>query len=460
MMRLSFSVPLLLAVALSSAAEPLPTADGYQGIWYMNQPSKDVYRFKYSGGMATYPQQHIPIAIYSKEANKTFFCYGGANAEGELLHMVAYFDHATQTVPKPRILLNKKTEDAHDNPTMAIDDGGHLWIFSNSHGTSRPSFIHRSLRPYSIDQFELVRETNFSYGQPWFVPGKGFLFLHTLYAKGRGLFFASSQDGRTWNEPSSLAHVAQGHYQISNHRDDRVATAFNYHPAEGGLNARTNLYYLETSDLGKTWATASGQKVSVPISSATSECLVHDYEKEGLLVYLKDIGFDAVGRPVILFLTSEGFASGPENDPRTWRTAQCTGEAWRIRDVTTSDHNYDYGPLYMEADGSWRVIAPTDPGPQPYSTGGAVVMWVSENEGETWERVQSLTPNSQFNHTYVRRPVNAHPHFYALWADGHALEQTESSLYFTDQAGSAVWVLPKIMDSDCMKCSQAFSVSD
>ena len=38
--------------------------DGYRGIWYMNQPVKSEYRYKYSGGFGTYPQQHVPIAIY------------------------------------------------------------------------------------------------------------------------------------------------------------------------------------------------------------------------------------------------------------------------------------------------------------------------------------------------------------------------------------------------------------
>ena len=51
--------------------------DGYRGLWYANQPTGDYYRYKYSGGFATYPQQHTPIAVYSREADKTFFCYGG-----------------------------------------------------------------------------------------------------------------------------------------------------------------------------------------------------------------------------------------------------------------------------------------------------------------------------------------------------------------------------------------------
>ena len=106
--------------------------DGYRGIWYMNQPSKDEYRYKYSGGFATYPQQHAPIAIYRKEVNKTFFCYGGTTARSkrdkqQLLHIVSFFDHATGEVPRPTILLNKHADDAHDNPTLSIDPRRSPW---------------------------------------------------------------------------------------------------------------------------------------------------------------------------------------------------------------------------------------------------------------------------------------------------------------------------------------------
>jgi hypothetical protein len=158
-------------------SQALPKDDGYRGIWYFNQPSNDQFKYKYSGGFATYPQQHAPIAIFSKEANKTFFCYGGTvKGKQELLHMVSYFDHATGEVPRPVILLNKKTEDAHDNPTISIDSAGHVWIFSSSHGTARPSFIHRSRKPSSIAEFDLIQTTNFSYTQPWYFAGQGFLF--------------------------------------------------------------------------------------------------------------------------------------------------------------------------------------------------------------------------------------------------------------------------------------------
>ena len=98
----------------------------------------------------------------------------------------------------------------------------------------------------------------------------------------------------------------------------------------------------------------------------------------------------------------------------------------------TSDHNYDYGSLYLEVDGTWRLIAPTEPGPQPYCTGGEMVMWTSGDEGLSWQKSKQLTQDSKFNHTFARQPLHAHDDFYALWADGDAHQPSESSLYFTD----------------------------
>jgi hypothetical protein len=450
-----------LLAATSRAAAPLPTDDGYRGIWYFNQPTDDEYRYKYSGGFATYPQQHAPIAVYCPQVDKTFFVYGGTSARAagdkqQLLHMIAYFDHKTGLVPRPRILLDKQTDDAHDNPTLQIDDAGHVWVFSPSHGISRPSYIHKSVKPWSIEEFEQVAVTNFSYPQPWHVSGRGFLFLHTRYGGGKSLgvsaarclFTMASSDGRGWSQPQLLAGIEMGDYQISWRSGGRVATAFDFHPPPLGLNARANVYYLETADLGKTWRTAAGQEVVAPLTTTANPALALDSRSEGLLVYLKDLNFDAQGRPVILLLTSKGFEPGPENGPRQWQTHRWSGSRWIRRDFTTSGNNYDHGSLAIEPDGTWRIIAPTEAGPQPYNPGGEMVLWTSRDEGTTWTKVKQLTRGSTRNHTYARRPLHAHPDFYALWADGHGRQPSESFLYFTDQRGDRVWRLPAKMDSE------------
>lgn len=58
-----------------------------------------------------------------------------------------------------------------------------------------------------------------------------------------------------------------------------------------------------------------------------------------------------------------------------------------------------------------------------------------------------MTAGSRFNHTYVRRPLDAHPDFYAFWADGDAFGESESRLYFANRRGE-VFRLPAVMKSD------------
>lgn len=426
---------------------PVRQAGGYRGIWYFNQPSNDEYVYKYSGGLGTYCAKHFPFAIYAPAVDKTFFCYGGtAEDKRELLHMVSYYDHAAGVVPRPTLLLNKHTDDAHDNPVIQMDDTGHIWIFSSSHGAARPSYISRSVKPYDVAEFEHVSTTNFSYPQPHYIPGRGFLFLHTRYAEGRNNYVMTSPDGRAWSEGVKLAKIHQGHYQVSGQCGDKVGMAFNYHPDGKGLNWRTNLYYMETADFAASWRSAGGAPLEVPLTTVDNPALVHDYQAEGLNVYMKDCTFDAGGRPVILYVTSKGYQSGPENGPRTWTTARWDGAQWHIHGSITSDNNYDTGMLNIEPGGAWRLFAPTETGPQPYNPGGEMALWLSTDQGVTWRKERQLTQDSPYNHTYARRVLNAHPEFYAFWADGHGRKPSESRLYFCDQTGENVWRLPQTMD--------------
>ncbi len=444
---------------------PRRTDVGYRGIWYMNQPSHDEYVYKYSGGLGTYCAKHKPFAVYCDKVKKTFFCYGGTakDSNRKLFHMVSYYDHNTGMVPRPTILLDKKTADAHDNPVISVDDKGFIWIFSTSHGTSRPSYIHRTSKPYDITEFELVNATkmengkevpitNFSYMQAWHVSGKGFICFFTRYGypAARTICFMTSPDGAKWSQWSRLAAIAQGHYQVSASDGKKAGAAFNFHPEEKGLNWRTNLYYIETTDFGKSWQTVDGKILTLPLIDVKNPALIHDYEAEGLNVYMKDIRFDKKGLPVILFVTSKGYEAGPENDPRTWTTAHWTGRKWDVKPAFVSDNNYDMGSLYIEDDGIWRIIGPTETGPQPYNPGGEMAMWISKNQGKTWEKVKQLTKDSERNHTYARRPVNAHPEFYAIWADGHGRKPSESVLYFCDKEGK-VRILPREMKEDFVR---------
>lgn len=434
-------------------------ADGYRGIWYMNQPSGDEYVYKYSGGLGTYCAKHRPFAIHCPSVNKTFFCYGGATKEDnrKLLHMVSSFDHETKTVPRPTILLDKQTSDAHDNPVISVDRNGHIWIFSTSHGRSRPSYIHRSVRPYDVDEFERVPATrldgdtpkpidNFSYLQAWQSADHGFQVFFTRYGypAQRTICFMRSDDGVAWSEWQRIAAIEEGHYQISGIGESKIGTFFNFHPKGKGFNWRTNLYYVESTDGGMSWQSVDKKPISLPLTAKSNSALIRDYQSEGLNVYLKDLQFDENDHPILLFITSKGYQSGPKNDPRTWTIARWTGQEWIFRPITASDNNYDFGELSIFAPNDWRVIGPTETGPQPYNPGGEVAMWKSQDQGATWIRQKQLTSGSEKNHTYVRRALSAHPDFVAIWADGHGRKPSDSQLFFSDIQGN-VYRLPSSM---------------
>src|SRR5262249_19199437 len=102
----------------------------------------------------------------------------------------------------------------------------------------------------------------------------------------------------------------------------------------------------------------------------------------------------------------------------------------------------------LQSDGTWRVIAPTEPGPQAYGTGGEMVLWTSKDQGATWRKVKQLTSASKRNHGHAPKPVDAHPDFHPLWADRDACARSESSLYFTNREGDRVWRLPVRMKED------------
>ena len=421
--------------------------DGYRGIWF-TLGQMYPYGDKYSGGLGTYTAKHKPLAIYAPAVQKTFFVYGGTTGADDrhLLCMIGSFDHRDSTVSRPTVVYDKQgVDDPHDNPSLLIDAKGYLWVFVSGRNTRRPGFKFKSTEPYRTEAFTQITQEEMTYPQPWFVPERGFFHFFTKYTGVRELYYETSPDGRTWTEDQKLAGIKgaretkSGHYQVSGHHGDTLATFFSRHP-NGDVDRRTNLYYLQTTDFGKTWTTADGTPVAVPVTEVASPSRVIDYESDKRNVYLKDMNFDQKGHPVALYLTSGGHEPGPDNDPREWCVTFFDGTAWKTTVITTSDHNYDMGSLRIDGT-RWTVMAPTIDGPQRYGGGGEVTQWESQDHGETWTKIRQVTANSERNHNYVRRVVNGRAPFLYYWADGNPDTLSASHLYVGDSIGN-YWALP------------------
>lgn len=451
--------PLCALVLSFSFAQDLRNIqiDGYRGIWFeLNQ--KYPYGDKYSGGLGTYTAKHRPIAIYAREVNKTFFVYGGTTGETYryLLCMIGVFDHATGMVSKPVVVYDKMgVDDPHDDPSLLIDDDGYLWVFVSGRSTRRPGIKLRSKKPYDISSFDIVSEETFTYPQIW-LGDKGFIHFFTKYTGVRELYFETSKDGYTWTEDKKLVGIPSakgeraGHYQASDIYDGGkiIGTFFNRH-IDGHPDTRTDLYYMQSRNQGKSWENIKGEKVKTPVEIIDSPIRVIDYNSQGKNVYMKDMDYDKEGNPYCLYLISNGHEPGPSNIPYEWKITYYKAGEWITHTITTSDHNYDMGSLYLDDD-TWKVVAPTDSLPQTWGVGGEVVIWESTDKGKTWIRSMEVTKESLRNHAYVRRPLNYKSPFCYYWADGHPHEMSRSELYFGDFEGN-YWKLPYKMEADFEK---------
>ena len=458
---LSIAVALLFSVFSGHAQESMNNrkADGYRGIWFTLGQVKSEYGDKYSGGLGTYTVKHIPMAVYSPEAEKTFFVYGGTPSEDQkyLLCMAGCYDHRTGMLQRPTVVHDKGVIgvlDPHDNPTIQIDKDGYVWVFVAGRGNTRPGIRYRSSRPFDVTSFEYVNESIMAYPQVFYDAQKGFFLFFTRYDGKRRTFFQTSEDGVSWTQPQPIASIMEpgekmsGHYQITSYDGKKLACSFNRHP-DGDCDRRTNIYYIQSEDWGKTWTNAAGERVELPITREEGPALVRNFRKDGRNCYIKDVNFDKDGNPLILYVTSDNYLTGPDGGEREWEVARWNGEKWEYTFITRSTHCYDSGSIYVDGD-EWTVVGPTEPGPQYWGAGGEMAMWKTVNGGVIWERYRDITRDSQRNHSYARRPMNAHPDFYSFWADGNPDKLSISYLYFCNDRGEA-FRMPYTMTQEWQK---------
>ena len=448
----------LITFSNSSFSQSLTNTkfNGYRPIWFeLNQ--KYEYGDKYSGALGTYTAKHVPLAIYSEKADKTFFVYGGTKSADEryLLCMIGEYNHKTGLVSKPTVVYDKQgVNDPHDNPSLLIDDEGFIWVFVSGRGRSRPGFKFKSNKPFDISQFEQITEEEMTYPQPWKTKD-GFLHLFTKYTGVRQLYFETSRDGKQWTDDKMLAAIPvnqgekSGHYQTSNcYKGEKVGTFFNRHP-NGNVDKRTDLYYVQTTDFGQTWTTVKGEKLELPITDLESPALAVNYRDQNKNAYLKDMDFDKKGNPVCLHIRSNGHEPGPVSKPYEWCITKWDGKNWQTTVVTTSDHNYDMGSLFI-SENNWKIVGPTKPGPQKWGVGGELEIWKSTDKGETWLKERQLTANSKMSHSYVRKVIHGKSPFNFFWSDGHSHDFSKCELHFGDFEGN-VWKLPYEMSEDYQK---------
>ena len=282
--------------------------------------------------------------------------------------------------------------------------------------------------------------------------GSTFFNFFTKYTGVRQLYIEKSKNGIKWSDNELLAAIPEqkneksGHYQISaQYQEKKIGTFFNRHP-NGIVDRRTDLYYIESSDLGETWNTADQQPISIPVTEKNSPSRVEDYASLKKNIYLKDMVFDSNGRPICLYIRSNGHKPGPVSQPYEWCITKWNGSKWTTHSITTSDHNYDMGSLLFFKEDLY-LVAPTAIGPQKWGVGGELQVWKSDDLGYHWIKERDLTHKSVMNHSYVRKSENFKAPFIYFWANGDAHQFSKSELFFGNLNGE-IWKLPYSMEKE------------
>ena len=156
--------------------------------------------------------------------------------------------------------------------------------------------------------------------------------------------------------------------------------------------------------------------------------------------------FDSNGRPICLYIRSNGHKPGPVSQPYEWCITKWNGFKWTTHSITTSDHNYDMGSLLFFKEDLY-LIAPTAIGPQKWGVGGELQVWKSDDLGDHWIKEKDLTHKSVMNHSYVRKSENFKAPFIYFWANGDAHQFSKSELFFGNLNGE-IWKLPYSMEKE------------
>ncbi len=157
---------------------------------------------------------------------------------------------------------------------------------SSGRGAERPGFKYRSRKPYDISAFDRISGRGNDLRPTVVSAGKGFINFSPNTPKAANCTSKPVPTGLPGAGPETRG--LGGHYQVTSLKDNKIDTFFNYHP-NGNMDRRTNLYYMQTTDMGKTWTTADGKPLRFPLADVQNPALVINYEAEGKLQYHMDL---------------------------------------------------------------------------------------------------------------------------------------------------------------------------
>jgi hypothetical protein len=347
--------------------------------------------------VAFYGDVTNPVAIYSEIAKQTFIIYQTKVPSDNYKANTVSYDHNTNNFSGP-IEINGTglSSDAHGAPSITISPDGYLYAFYGTHGDTIQHY-KKSSNPYDIsswseEQTILTNKKGFTYPQVFFIDDT----LHMFFRQGGSdvdnfsyMYYRTIShtkfDGVEWTEPVPLTDFSDfsdqktvsGMYHVTyvNPTDNTIHIAYNWFQSASAT--RYHLYYMKSTDNGKTWTEADGTPLTMPVDEYSSEKIV-DSGSEFCNVCLGDIHTTPAGFPLILF-----------NLATVFKLARWNGSIWILTDIVAVDHNFDYGTLVIDSESQYRAYITVGE-----DRGGAIMEYLTTDSGVTWQYQKTIVNGS------------------------------------------------------------------
>lgn len=347
--------------------------------WEMKQENNDAFINSFADN--PWIGTNHPSAIYRNGV--TYIAYSGNSDDA---YVISY-NHASGLFSSPVLVgANPLADnDDHGTPSMLIDANGYIHIFWGCHNSDLQ--YAKSTNPEDISAWTAMTSPvsdpeDCTYPQPMQMSnGDIWLFFRSIgTASSYWSYKISSDGGSTWGEAVNFARDIAYWVFVKGVGDTIHAVGFGNNQTS---LTRKNVYYIFHN--GTNWINISGDIQPSPIVLADNNCTA--YNSGNYYTPIAYINVTTDNKPVIMFAHTVAELDLTYLDQKVLKH---NGTAWEIFNIgNRTEFNQAYRFIFdLISDTIYHAYLLT--GSLSPSFSGDVIKWISNDAGETWQRLQLI----------------------------------------------------------------------
>ncbi len=367
------------------------------------------------------------IYYYSGTHNRTYFLWmqkGGAGYSIE--NMVFYYDHDTEELSESYGVGpgTQGATDCHAHGAIMVADDGHIIVVHEKLWNTGPSAhngeyqMKRSINPEDPSAgFELVHTTGFgnSYPHIW-KTANGDLFVSSRYGSDyfydhyRIMLYKSTDNGLNWDAGTVIINFDGPnpndywayHGRIVQSDSDGINMVVNRCDRDPDYGY-PDCYYLRSED-GETWTNIDNsysKNTSTQGSLNSTEMdnyfLIEHSDNTQMLVVVNS---GCVSPSGTVYLAQENWIRY-DPQPYDWFLRYWENDEWQKIEIPHNNMHVLPSAIYAYSEDELDIIVEIQE-TSPYE----IERWKTTDKGQTWNVVENITSNSNYDHMFAQITMN------------------------------------------------------